>query len=141
MPPTFLYEFVGRVLVYVGCPVVPDATEWDDHIEALRAYCKAEPDLRGLIWGGGSKLTPTQRMQITETMPKGARIAVVTNSAVDRGMVVAIGWFVRGIRAFAPGHETEAIAHLDLMPSEAAIVRSVWLRLRAEMDRGVSRTG
>jgi hypothetical protein len=141
MPPTFLAEFVGRVVVFVGCPMVPDATEWNDHIEALAAYRKGQPDLRALVWGGGSKLTPTQRMQISEVMPKGARIAVVATGAMDRGIVVAIGWFVHGIRAFSPGHETDAIAHLDVLPSEAAAVRSVLWRLRAAMDAGLSRTG
>jgi hypothetical protein len=141
MPPTFLAEFVGRVVVFVGSPVTPDATEWNDHMEALEAHRKGQPDLRALVWGGGLKLTPRQRMQISRTMPKGARIAVVATGAVDRGIVVAIGWFVHGIRAFAPGHETEAIAHLDVLPSEAATVRSVLWRMRAEMDRGMSRTG
>jgi hypothetical protein len=134
MPIAYLNEFVGRVLVFVGGPVSPAQHEWDDHIRALEAHAAKHPDMRSLVWSGGANLPPAQRKQLTETMPKTARTAVLTKSPLDRGVVTALSWFLGGIKAFAPEDEAGAIAYLELDPEEARAALAVGRRLRRQME-------
>jgi hypothetical protein len=132
-----LYEFVGRVLVYVGGPMPPEQGEWDEHLRALAAHAAQHPNMRSLVWTGGAHLPATQRKQLAEVMPKTARTAVLTRNTVDRGIVTALGWFISSIKAFSPSDEVGAVAYLELGPEEAASAFEVGQRLRKQMAAGV----
>jgi hypothetical protein len=134
MSEPFLCEFVGRVVVFVGGTRSPTQSEWDGHIEALRTHIAAHPDSRSCVWARGANLSPTQRKQLTDTLPKNARTAVLTSSLVDRGVVTAIAWFVDGVRAFSPESEPAAFAYLGLTRDEIDRVVETSRRLRAKMD-------
>lgn len=49
-----------------------------------------------------------------------SRVAVVTASRTARGIVTAISWFNREIKAFAPAKHEDAFVYLELTPSETA---------------------
>jgi hypothetical protein len=129
-----LCEFVGRVVVYVGGARSPTPAEWDAHIAALREHVASHPDSRSLVFASGVRLSPTQRKQLADVMPKSARSSVLTASTVDRGVVTALSWFVGGIKAFAPTDEDGAIAFLDLSASEIPPVKEASKRLRAKIS-------
>ncbi len=133
MAASILYEFVGRVLVYVGGSSTPETDDWDEHIRALREHVAAHPDSRSLVWAGGARLSAIQRKQLADVMPKKTRTSVITDSMIDRGIVTALTWFVDGIKAFSPSEEDEAVAHLDLRDEEIAPVMEAAARLRTQM--------
>lgn len=135
MTASIVYEFVGRVLVYVGGPNTPDTHDWDEHIRVLRDHVAAHPDSRSFIWAGGARLSAIQRKQLAEVMPKKTRTSVVTSNMIDRGIVTALTWFVDGIKAFSPSQEDEALAHLDLRADEIAPVLEASARLRKQMSQ------
>ena len=138
---TFARAFVGHVMVYVGGPKRPSQGEWEEHIAALRAHAAAYPNMCSIIWPGAAGLTPRERGQVARTLPKGARTAVMTASALSRGVVTALSWFGLGIRAFALNQESEAVAHLGLSTDAAKRVLAAAKRLRAEMEAQPVRAG
>jgi hypothetical protein len=133
MERALLYEFVGRVMVYVGGARPPTDEEWDAYLHALRKHVEAHPDCRSIVWPGAAPISAVQRKQLAATLPKNARTAVLTDSMVDRGIVTALTWFVDGIKAFSLSREDEALAHLQLRKDEWSAVLEAGQRLRKQM--------
>jgi hypothetical protein len=136
MEPALLYEFVGRVMVYVGGRRPPTDAEWDGHLLALRQHVAVHSDWRCIVWPGAAPISPVHRKRLADVLPKNARTAVVTDNVVDRGIVTALAWFVDGIRAFSLSHQDQALAYLQLRPDETAPVLEASRRLRAQMAGG-----
>jgi hypothetical protein len=135
MERVFLYEFVGRVMVYVGGARPPGDEQWDAYLNHLRRHVKAHPECPSIVWPGAAPISAVQRKQLADTMPKNGRTAVLSDSVVDRGIVTALSWFIDGIKAFPLFREDEALAHLQLKEDEAAAVLEAGRRLRSQMDR------
>jgi hypothetical protein len=133
-----LYEFVGRVMVYVGGARPPSDEEWDAYLHALRKHVAAHPDCPSIVWPGPAPISAVQRRQLAQTLPRNARTAVLTESMVDRGIVTALSWFVDGIKAFSLSREDEAMAHMQLRKDEAGAVLEAGRRLRRQMARKTS---
>jgi hypothetical protein len=134
MERALLYEFVGRVMVYVGGARPPSDEEWGAYLVALRTHVGAHPDCPSIVWPGAAPISAVQRKQLTAALPKKARTAVLTDSMVDRGIVTALSWFVDGIKAFSLLREDEALAHLQLRKDEADAVLEAGRRLHQQME-------
>jgi hypothetical protein len=94
-----------------------------------------------LIWSAGGGLSPRQRKQVSEVLPKASRTAVISASTVARAMVTALHWFGVSIRAFNPTQEAAALAYLELSADEAPPVLAVSKRLRARVQAEVAQAG
>jgi len=139
-----LWRLEGPILVCVNAAENPTDAEWTRYLDAGRA---ALPKCKGILVvtdGGGPNAM--QRKQIDE-MPEARDlpVAVVTASLAARGIVTAISWFGKAIKAFAPHQVPEALGYLGLAPSEAAAacatVALLKLELIGESIESVKRAG
>lgn len=93
----------------------PSEAEWERYLAVLEAIGPAEP-LLIFSWGGGPNLK--QRRQLDEAVKHhSGKAAVVTTSRIARGIVKAIGWTGKQIRAFDFANQDEAFAYLGLSGS------------------------
>jgi hypothetical protein len=88
----------------------------DEEWEVVCAFCRgANPPVRVLVLSAGGAPTPAQRHAILDASGgKGLPQAILTESHIVRGIVTAISWFVKGVRAFAPSDLQAALDHLRI---------------------------
>jgi hypothetical protein len=79
---------------------------------------------RGLSFSDGGAPNSTQRRLMNDTLGgKSPLSAVVTNSAMARGVVTAMGWFNPNIKAFSPTELDEALRFLNVNKSEFELIK------------------
>src|SRR5262245_61309069 len=88
----------GRVYLLVHAPGIPRDEDWNEFIKDVTTTV-----LPGIVVvAGTSKLSPSQRIDVQRWFEKnGVKGSVVTDSAVARGVVTALGWFKVKLRAFS----------------------------------------
>jgi hypothetical protein len=117
------WAIVERVAVIVHGSGTPSRDEWQ---EWLAVYRRHSADLEGVViysFGGGP--TPAQRTELLEIVDKLRRVPqtiMVTSSALVRGIITALGWFV------APPKRAKVFAPVDLEAAFAALQLSEPLR-------------
>ena len=95
-------------------PGTPSDADWADYVRQVADV----PFAGALVVGEGNKLAPAQRTEVEGWLKRnGARNAVVTNSAVSRGVMIALGWFGVPVKAFPPSDLMGALEYLGV-PSE-----------------------
>jgi hypothetical protein len=78
-----------------------------------------QPNLKSLSYTEGGAPTATQRKLMQEVMKDRELLAaVVTSSALVRGIVTAVSWFNRQMKAFSPLEERKAFEHLGIPESQ-----------------------
>jgi hypothetical protein len=114
---TLRWKLVGQVLLAVHARVPPSEHEWQEFIKSC--YEIGSRMQRALIFADVA-LTATQRKQVAEVVDqaKPKSVAVVSSSAVTRGIVTAIGWFTGVHRAFSPLVLPQALRHLGVNTEE-----------------------
>jgi hypothetical protein len=91
----------------------PTDEDWGGYLEVMRSL---EHGYRMVIFSSGGGPTTMQRRDL-ESITEGqetARVAVITSSRLARGIVTAIRWFNRDIKAFEPAHRDAAFTFLAL---------------------------
>lgn len=106
----------------------PTNDEWSVYLEVVRSMA---PGYRMVVFSSGGGPTTMQRRDLEEitNQQDAAGVAVVTSSRLARGIVTAIRWFNREIKAFEPSHRDDAFKFLSLDEREAKEA----LRLAKEM--------
>lgn len=120
-----------RLYLAVLCGHAPTDDEWNRWI-ALGV--RREPFVkRVLVEAHGGGPTVKQRMAMRGTdLSKNARIAILTESTLARGIVTAVSWFGVSLRAFPiDGHELAA-QFLELTVDELKTALEVLPGLRME---------
>ena len=115
---------------------VSDAV-WNEWLASLQQ----DPDgrLRLLVESHGGGPNAKQRKQFVDAMRgRDLRIAVLTDSPISRGMVTAVSWLGQPLRSFRVAQLAEAIAWLDLTPSEGEQLRVELAKLRRQMPRAAA---
>lgn len=128
------FDIVGPVLLVVHADMAPEAEDWS----RLRVVREANRDkLRGtlVIAPPRAKLSASQRSDVAQYMKvTGASTAVVTDSALVRGVARAIGFLGVPVRAFAPIELESALNFLSVPSSRhAELLRRVDV-LRAQLS-------
>lgn len=118
----------------------PSDEEW----EAVCAFCRApNPPVRVLVLSAGGAPTSPQRQKILEASGgKGLPQAILSESQFVRGVVTAISWFVKDVRAFAPSDLQSALDYLKIT-TPIAKVQAVLDELKRELEiaNSQSKTG
>jgi hypothetical protein len=136
-PSVLIQRASASLVVAVYTNESPTNDEWLHYLEIMRTLA---PGYRMIIFSAGGGPTTMQRrdLELLTLGQDGAkeRVAVVTLSRLARGIVTAISWFNREIRAFDPSHRDEATEFLKLTKAEGLAV----LRLARSMAKelGVS---
>jgi hypothetical protein len=111
LPTNMLWGEKCDVAIAVHTEQAPSDIEWDGWIELC---AKRAPNRFGFLvfsdGGGPSSIQRSKLSRIPElkTIPS----AVVTSSAVGRGIVTAVSWLGTKVRAFAPANVQGALEYL-----------------------------
>ena len=92
----------GKVFILVHKPGVPDEANWTRFLEAANAACLAHGVNIWLVYADGTVPSAPQRSSASAFHNyHRSYAAILTNSALTRGVVTAIGWMTGShIRAF-----------------------------------------
>ena len=90
---TMMYRYVDGIYVMVHTVTAPGDEEWNQHCKDLEAV---HTSLRGvLIFTAGGGPTSKQRERLRSAVPSSLPpTAIMTDSALVRGIVTSINWFV-----------------------------------------------
>jgi hypothetical protein len=138
---TLQYDRLNRCIVFVCGEAPIDDAEWDEYVAFLRSRFKPGLTHRSLVVAKGS-LTSLQRKKLAEAVaPVKATLksAVITESALVRGIVTALEWFSRDVfRIFAPADMDRALEFLDIRDREARELKELTLRLQERLAIGAT---
>jgi hypothetical protein len=133
---TLQYDRLHRCVVFVCGDAPIDDKEWDAYLGFVASRMKPGLQHRSLVLAKGS-LTSLQRKKLAEVVaPVQATLksAVVTESALVRGIVTALAWFSRDVfRIFAPSDLDRALEFLDLRGTQAREIRELSITLQERL--------
>ena len=139
MGSAMVWQFEGRVLVVVHGAANPSQLEWGSLMNETAARGRA--DLRMLIVSHGGGPDVDQRKQLATLMAASpAPRAVMTSSALVRGIMAALSFFNPHMKAFGLRDVTGASDYLELTATERMEAQRLLgvleskLDLRAQLD-------
>ncbi|HKO47511.1 MAG TPA: STAS/SEC14 domain-containing protein [Polyangiaceae bacterium] len=114
------FDIVGHVMVIVHADTPPSDADWARMVvvrnashERIRSTLVVAPPR--------ASINASQRADVAQHMKEtGASIAVVTDSALVRGVARAVGLLGLRVRAFAPGELASALDYLAVPQSRHA---------------------
>ena len=117
---SFRFDIVDRVMLIVHADVPPSDADWrrmvvvrDANRDKIRSNLVIAPPR--------ASINPSQRADVAQFMREnGTSIAVVTDSALIRGVALAVGFLGLKVRAFAPSELASALNFLVMPPSKHA---------------------
>lgn len=135
---TLAYAKVDEsVYLYISAPEKsPAESDFNEYILFLNRNLKTGIPLRSIVIERGPGLSAAQRKLLTDTTAKFQPVvAVVTPSALGRGVVTALSWFNKNFKAFTPAEMEGAFQHVGIPASLIVEVRRVITSLQTELDR------
>lgn len=129
------WSFTKGVLVAVHTKPNPTAEEWEAYAVDVEQEM-AKDGLRGvLIVTAGGGPNAAQRSRIAKIRGLGpVPTAVVTEAFAVRGIVTALSWLGKDIRAFGRDDVERAIQHLSIEPADATALLQEVSHLHALLD-------
>lgn len=126
-----VWGIVGDCIYLVTGKVTPNDADFKPYLEFVRANTRADSKPRVLVKSNGPGLSAKQRQELNElTAPfaKVARIAVLTDSAVGRGVVTAMAWFAKEVyQAFPLADVNGAFEFLQVPQGlQAELRKALW---------------
>jgi hypothetical protein len=117
---TLRFDMVGHVFLIVHADMPPDPEDWARLMVVRNAH---RDKLHGslVIAPARAAINASQRADVAQYMKRtGASTAVVTDSALIRGVARAVGFLGVPVRAFTPGEIASALNFLVVTPSRHA---------------------
>ena len=132
-----LFRRVGRVIVGFHDTFAPTDDEWSAWVEACRGVMSDGGV--GVVQSLGGAPSATQRAALGEAFGKGRfKTAVLTQSALSRGVVTAISWLGVPVRAYAFGEMHRVQEYLLLSADEVNEVSDILRGFMAQETRVAS---
>jgi hypothetical protein len=97
----------------------PGYDEWKALVEEYRRLADTNSGLSGLrvlVLTDGGGPNAAQRSMVNDVFRGQPKVAVVTASALIRGIITVFAWFNPATTGFAPGELDRALRHLELPP-------------------------
>jgi hypothetical protein len=128
-------QVIDRLFIVVYGTANPSDEEWVAYLKLVQHH--GIDRTMQLIFTDGGGPSATQRRYLNgllngRTVP----VAVVSSSATVRGIVTALSWFNRRIKAFSPTALREALAHLEIPVSRMDLIQREAARLRLTLGQG-----
>lgn len=114
------FDIIDHVMVIVHADVPPSDSDWARLVVVRNA---SRPKLRSclVIAPPRASINAVQRADVAKFMKEtGSNVAVMTDSALIRGVAMAVGFLGVKVRAFAPGDLTAALNFLTVPTSRHA---------------------
>ena len=127
------FDIVGHVLLIVHADMPPDPSDWSRMITVRNAN---RDKLHGnlVIAPPRASINAAQRADVSSFMKEtGTSIAVVTDSALIRGVARAVGFLGVQVRAFAPTEMASALNYLVVPPSRHEDMQRRIAALKAQL--------
>ena len=126
--PSISWTLYRNILIAVQRPGIPTDGDWLEYMLDARGT----PFTGVLVIGDGSKLSPTQRVDVEQVInSNGANSAVLTSSAFTRGVVTALRWFGVPMKAFALSDLKGALDFLAVPAADRSDVLAVVEQVKA----------
>jgi hypothetical protein len=137
---TLEYGKFEHCIVFVCGHAALDDHEWRAYLDFISKNLTPDGPNRSFVIAPGSALTSTQRRELASTIQpfsKTLKSAVVTESAVVRGIITALEWFHRDVfRIFSPSEQDRACDFLDLRAPQARRVKELAVELQHKLTSG-----
>ena len=131
------YHFVSPIYLVIHAPTPPSQDEWSAYLQDMETVAD---QIRGIVVtsvGGSSGPNARQRQEAAELWEKHGGpppIAVVTESAVQRGIVTAFNWFFsKPMRVFSPKQASAAFEYVHAPPQVCQDLRFEVLKFAREL--------
>ena len=128
------FRVVERVLVLVHDAECPGDEEWFSYVQEIKR--QGAFLLPQVVLTQGGRPNSVQRKLLTDVLGgRGMKVAVLSDHTMVRGVITAIGWFNRDIRAFESQDLAGAIAYLGLPKEHLGLVRGAIAGLQGELTK------
>lgn len=128
------YKVIDRLFIVVYAAADPTDDEWQGYLEEVKHH-GIERTMQLISTEGGGP-TATQRRYLNELLDgRTVPVAVMSASTRIRGVVTALSWFNRSIRAFPPSGLSDALAYLEIPQSRMDLIQREMKKLRASLGR------
>jgi len=127
------FKVIDRLFIVVYGAHDPTDEEWIFYLQDVERH--GIDRTMQLISTDGGGPTATQRRYLNELLAgRSVPVAVMSSSSAIRGVVTALSWFNRKIRAFAPSGLRDAIAYLEIPASRSDLIEREMNKLRRSLD-------
>jgi hypothetical protein len=134
---TLLYKIANELALLVHGDDAPSDHDWGAYVDALDRHHGRLSSVLVLADGPGPNAAQRARLNaLVERAGRPVPTAVVTHSAVARGIVTVLHWFNPGIRAFAPEELAKALDYLAVEGSRRAPLKCEIAELRLILALG-----
>jgi hypothetical protein len=108
---TMLFGSIGGILIGVHAEQAPNRADWDAWVAFTEANAKNNRAILVVTEGAGPNGTQRAKMaKVKEVLP--FPTAILTHSAVARGIATAFAWIGKNVRAFSPDQLGAALLYL-----------------------------
>jgi hypothetical protein len=129
------FKVIDRLFIVVYGPHDPTDAEWESYLADVEHH--GIDRTMQLISTEGGGPTSTQRRYLNDLLAgRSVPVAVMSGSAAIRGVVTALSWFNRKIRAFPPTGLRDAIAYLEIPGSRTELIEREMAKLRLSLGQG-----
>lgn len=85
---------------------------------------------------GTTTATPLQRKRVSDILTRrGISTAIITDSRLTRGLVTAVSWFTKNIKAYSHADLSIALARLNLTPQEQGAIKDITTKLLIQVGQ------
>ena len=127
---------VGETVMCVANAQAPEPAAWDAYMVVLKQHMDQRGGQPGrlVVFGGGGTPTSQMRLQLKEVIAKRPLLtAVVTDSAVVRGIISVFSLFVDGTKPFAVKDWKEGLKYVGFPMEKLGEVNVVVKKLDADV--------
>ena len=128
------FKVIDRLFIVAYGTEDPTDDEWVTYLQDVERH--GIDRTMQLISTEGGGPTSTQRRYLNELLAgRSVPVAVMSGSAAIRGVVTALSWFNRKIRAFPPTGLRDTITYLEIPRSRADMIERELTKLRLSLGR------
>lgn len=124
-------------VIFVSATKPASDSDWSEYVAWFRANVPPGSSLKSIVFDRAGGPNAAQRKQVNDmTASCSLHVAVLSPSAVGRGVVTAMNWFKKdSYRAFMPEELDSAIAYLGITGMDAAELRQTVLNMLRDLDK------
>lgn len=128
------FKVLDKVLVLVHTAENPNDEEWMSYVREIQRQGKDL--LPQIVLTEGGRPNTVQRKALTDVLAgRSVKVAVLSEQAMVRGVVTAIGWFNKDIKAFSPSNLSPAMSYLGLSEAHRFVIEGSLSFLRGNLAK------
>jgi hypothetical protein len=132
---TMLFGSIGGILIGVHSEQAPSRADWGAWVAFTEANAKSTRAILVLTEGAGPNGTQRAKMaKVKEVLP--FPTAIVTHSAIARGIATAFAWIGKNVRAFSPDQLGDALLYLTVPAASQPELLSEVASMRVRIPGG-----